>query len=363
MRRAPLLMLLIAILGRGSPARADLTIGDPAPGLEVSKFVKGDPVSGFEKGQVYVVEFWATWCGPCRATIPHLTELQHKNPKVTFIGVSVFEDNPKEVEPFVKEMGDKMDYRVALDDVPKDGKPDEGKMARTWMEAAGENGIPTAFIIDQKGRVAWIGHPMSLEKPLSQIVAGSYDLAAAQQERKQAKQREQKLTALQEQLRKAGEDTAAQLKILDEAIREDEGLEEMVGPLKFRLLASRRETASDALAYARRLAEGRFKDSPDGLNFLAWELVDPDRSEKPTDEMIRVAVDAARRADKLSDEKNAAIADTLARALFLAGDAQGALKAQQRAVELAKGTPIEDDPGVQARLEEYRKAAGEERPK
>jgi thiol-disulfide isomerase/thioredoxin len=55
---------------------ASLTGRDPAPPLKVSKWLKGEEVKRFEPGKVYVVEFWATWCGPCIAFMPHLAELQ-----------------------------------------------------------------------------------------------------------------------------------------------------------------------------------------------------------------------------------------------------------------------------------------------
>src|SRR5579859_1941734 len=120
-------LLTLALIHRGAAAKV-LSIGDPAPAITVKRFVKGAPVTKFEKGKLYVVEFWATWCPPCRESIPHLTELQKKFKDVTFIGVSAFENDQKKVKPFVEEMGKKMDYRVALDDVPEGGQRQDGKM-------------------------------------------------------------------------------------------------------------------------------------------------------------------------------------------------------------------------------------------
>jgi len=171
--------LVVAVGAARARAEGMLAVGDAAPKLEVKEFIKGEEVKKFEKGKVYVVEFWATWCPPCRATIPHLTELQKKYKDVTFVGVSAFENDQKKVKPFVEEMGDKMAYRVALDDVPEGGKRQDGKMAKNWMIAAKQDGIPTAFVIDGDGRVAWVGHPMELEEPLKKIVAGKWDLEAA----------------------------------------------------------------------------------------------------------------------------------------------------------------------------------------
>ncbi len=113
----------------------------------------------------------STWWGPCRTSIPRLTELQKKNSNVAFIGVSAFERDQSKVKPFVEEMGDKMAYRVAVDDVGDKQKGSEGAMAKTWMTAAGQNGIPTAFIINKEGKIAWIGHPMSMDEPLEKITA------------------------------------------------------------------------------------------------------------------------------------------------------------------------------------------------
>jgi thiol-disulfide isomerase/thioredoxin len=154
-----------------STAPQELSLGDFAPGLAVKEFLKGERLTRLEKGTVYVVELWATWCPPCRTSIPHLTELQKKHKNAVFLGVSIAERDPAAVKPFVEQMGDQMAYRVAVDD--------QNRMMKTWFQAAGMKGIPSAFIINQEGRVAWIGHPMQMDRPLEEILACKYDLEAA----------------------------------------------------------------------------------------------------------------------------------------------------------------------------------------
>ncbi len=146
-------------------AQASLKVGDPAPKLQPGKWVQGDPVKEFQKGKAYLVEFWATWCPPCRASIPHVNEI-HKEFQakgLVVIGQDCWERDDSLVAPFVKKMGDKMTYRVALDNKEGDSK---GKMAETWMAAAGRQGIPSAFLVNTKGEISWIGHPMELKSEI-----------------------------------------------------------------------------------------------------------------------------------------------------------------------------------------------------
>ena len=162
-----------------------LNIGDPAPALKVVDWVKGTPqVLG--NGNVTVVEFWATWCGPCKQSIPHLTELAHKyKGKVNFVGVSMAEHAPEDyttkVPAFVKDFGDKMDYNVATDGPA-------AFMSKNWMDAAAEGGIPTAFLVNGDGKVAWIGHPMAgLDEAITSLLDGKLDLAKGRADRAKAK--------------------------------------------------------------------------------------------------------------------------------------------------------------------------------
>jgi thiol-disulfide isomerase/thioredoxin len=166
---------MAAVLLAAVSSRAEgtlLNIGSPAPAIKVEKWVKGTPVTAFETGKVYVVEFWATWCGPCKVAMPHLSELARKfTNKVTFTGVSVLEqgeDTTKKVEAFVKNMGDNMGYNVCADG-------SAAFMAANWLAAAGESGIPCTFVIDGGGKVAWIGHPNKLEEVLEKVLAGTAD--------------------------------------------------------------------------------------------------------------------------------------------------------------------------------------------
>ena len=93
-----------------------------------------------------------------------------------------------------------------------------------------------------------------------------------------------------------------------------------------------------------------------GLNGLAWAIVDPAAKIKPNAKLLEFAVEAAKKADELAKEKDPAIADTLAKCYFDSGEVTKAVETQERAVKLAKGTPFEQDESLAERLEQYKKA-------
>lgn len=173
MKRFACLALLCLFGATSLSSAADLKVGDDAPAFAVNKFVKGEPVKQLQPGQIYVIECWATWCGPCIDNIPKLTAMQKKyGNKVIFVGVSVFERDQTKVVPFVKKMGDKMNYRVAMDKVGPNEAANKGHIATNWLKAAGKNGIPCAFIVNKEGKIAWIGHPARMEKVIDNVIAG-----------------------------------------------------------------------------------------------------------------------------------------------------------------------------------------------
>lgn len=167
---ASFLVVSIALSASAQDKKASLDIGDPAPVLKPSKWLKGAPVARFEPGKVYIIEFWATWCKPCISAMPHLSELARKyRGQAEVIGVDAFEPNElAKVSAFVKGQGARMDYRVAAD-----AKGDQ--TWGTWMTAAGEAGIPVSFVVGKNGRIAWIGNPSGLDEVLPKAIAGTLD--------------------------------------------------------------------------------------------------------------------------------------------------------------------------------------------
>ncbi len=344
-----------------SIASDNLAIGSPAPALKVAKWVKGTPVKGFEKGKVYVVEFWATWCGPCKVSIPHLTEMakQFKG-KATFTGVSVWEEqNPKtdaymaKVADFVKEMGDKMDYNVAVDDM-------QGTMAKTWMAAAKQNGIPAAFVIGKDGNIAWIGHPMDgLDKVVDAVINDTFD-AKAEADRQAKIQAEmearQKLfQPMQEKAAKGDYKGAAEE--VDRIIAAQPEMAKQLLPVKFNLLLRSDESAAYALG--KQLAAGELKDDAMSLNSIAWSIVDDASKLKNPDFAAAVAI--AEQAAKASEMKDGMVLDTLGYAYFKNGQLDKAIEVQTKAVELTKGDkniPAETQQEIADRLAMFKKKKG-----
>jgi Thiol-disulfide isomerase and thioredoxins len=174
-----LLITLLTILSTCSLSAQDkiLTIGDKIPEFNYSKWIKGTPINNFEDGKVYIFEFWATWCGPCIASMPHLSQIAKKyEGKLEVVAVNVMEkvgDKSYEsllpkIEKFVKSQGDRMSFNVVVDNNNFD-------MENKWLKAAGIRGIPTSFIM-KDNVIQWIGSPREIESVIDEIIENTYDL-------------------------------------------------------------------------------------------------------------------------------------------------------------------------------------------
>jgi len=307
-----------------TPAIKALHIGDKAPAVDIAHWVKGDKVASFEEGKIYVVEFWATWCGPCRAAMPHISESQakYKDYGVKFVSIS---DEPLEtVTKFLKDTDKKsgktwndiVQYTLTTD-------PDRSNH-EAYMWGVGAGGIPTAFIVGKDTKLEWVGHPMDMDKVLDSVVKDSWDRAVF------AKEFEPQ----------AEKDRAELAKGLGERLKMKE----------FKLLLSEKNDPNKGYAIGEEIMKANW-EKPAKLNELAWYVVD-DAAVKTRN--LDFAHKAAEQAVKLTEEKDGAIMDTLARVYFEKGDFAKAVEWQKKAVATA---PEQMAAELKAALEKYEAAA------
>lgn len=301
--------------------------GGKAPQLSIEKWVSGKPIQEIKPGQVYVVEFWATWCGPCLQAMPHMAALQKQyGDKVTFVGIS--SEDAETVEPFLekqspqgKPWSEVLTYRIALDS--------KGETNDRYMRAAQQGGIPCAFVVGKQGLVEWIGHPMEIDGVLEQVVAGTWDTDRARSlfQLKTAKNIDEALSICNELLKKTPKDVELQ-------------------KMKFAMLVQtqRFQDANQTLA---NIAE----QNPDDAMIqgtMGWLL----GTVVPRDRDLDLALKTAQRAVELSSAKDSEHLDTLARIHFERDEIAKAIQFQKLAVKHDDGRFR----GLEKTLEKYENA-------
>ena len=177
MKRLFLLVLVaIGLCGLGKAALKKLYAGPyPAPITKelYAKDFRGERMSDLNvamwlskkpetQGKVVLIDFWATWCGPCRATIPELNDLQSRF-KDDLIVIGLSDESPETIRSFRQQTP--MNYAVATDPT--------GSAKQTL----GVEGIPNVFIVSTDGIIRWQGIPMNPEERLTpQVVAAIIDV-------------------------------------------------------------------------------------------------------------------------------------------------------------------------------------------
>lgn len=372
--RATIVAAVLGGLVSLSPAsaRADdlLTIGSDAPALDVEHWVqngegKFGKVTKFEKDKVYVVEFWATWCGPCVASMPHIVETQKKYAEKGVQIVSISNEPKETVEEFLDRKVPRSEKEMTFRDLTKSycltTDPD-GSVNESYMEAAGQNGIPCAFIVGKDGKIEWIGHPMQMDEPLKSVVEGKWDRKAFADEFKE----QQEMQALQMKVQQQ-----VGLLLRDKKFKEAlEKFDELTAPIKspemklqFAMMKLRLHqiASSEQSEVAKTLKDTLAMASKDPMMsnqvaWTVWEMTEQGQLKKDKEllgEALKVAQAAA---DKLEGEPKAMTLDTVAHLNFGLGNIADAIKAQKAAIAI-----MGDKDEYKAFLEELQEEANKKK--
>lgn len=315
-----------------------LKVGDPAPKLVADKWLQGDPVSKFGGGKIHVVEFWATWCGPCIVMMPHMSELQseYRNKDVTLIGFTSKDPNntAEKVAAFVTKRGPKLGYTFAYED--------NRDTNTAWMRAAGQNGIPCCFVVDRAGTIVYIGHPLFLDVVLPKVVVGTWDPVKGKAEVEEA---DKAFDAAFAVVRKP--DAVAAL--ADLAVMEKERpwimkVPYLQGP-KLALLARAKKYDELKAMCEKMLAEAERNEDAAGLGNVARAMTAT--TVKDQKELVAIGLRAAEAGVKLAGDTDLSALVTAARAYDAAGDAARAKGYATKAVAAAP------NPAVKRQVEQF----------
>ena len=341
-----------------------LTIGSKAPALDIEHWVSDrdggfSEVTEFEDGKVYIIEFWATWCGPCIRSMPHLAKLQGEYADKGVQLISVSRESLSKVEEFLEKKvrgGDGETYGELTSAYCLTTDPDSS-VSTDYMRAAGQGGIPTAFIVGKSGLIEWIGHPThpkgAMDKVLQEIVDDEWDreeFAVGFKKRQEAtiKRRKQereakKLNVFAQKLvdMKADGDAKGAIKKLD-AFAKDLDKDGMAYELlsQFRVALVIDAGGPDAVKALETLAAE--SKNPETINEITWGIVEKAQAGTDVDsEVLKAACGAAKRGVELArkmgdDENTAAVLDTHANLLFLCDEIDLAITAQEEAIKLTK---------------------------
>ncbi|MHC4445298.1 MAG: TlpA family protein disulfide reductase [Planctomycetota bacterium] len=148
--------------GCSEESAGKLKIGHRAPAITLEKLLQAPDGADASwkalQGKVVVLEFWATWCGPCVAAIPHINKLADKFKNKPIIFISITDEDESVIKSFLKKRAIKTWIGLDLDD--------------SMHKAYGITGIPHTVVVDKQGSVAVVTHPSSLNaKHLSDLLA------------------------------------------------------------------------------------------------------------------------------------------------------------------------------------------------
>ena len=298
MQAVSILTLLVA---QQHPVRPSLIVGNMAPPLVIDKWIQGKEISQYERGKVYVIETWATWCGPCLAAMPHLNKMSatYGSRGVVVIGLTGADDygnTEKSIRDVVK--AKKLSYSIALDH-PTDKAymgVFKGETTKSFVEKAGVQTIPVTFVVDKNGKLAFIGHPMESVSVVKKILEERFDLSLAR---------------------------AAYLRRVDA----QPDLDRYVSSV-----ASGEHIKANDLG--RKLVKDSFRDDAHSLLVIAVAI---QTTKKPVGRNLSLSLEAARRAAELTHWGDPGYISCVAMAYYQLGKPRDAIRYVKQAIAMAEG--------------------------
>ena len=137
------MLLTTLLLAQTGLCAGEPAVGEAPPAIKIDEWLSAKPDSA---GKPILLEFWATWCPPCRKSIPHLNEIYEKYKDKNLVIIGVSDEDPAAVKTFQK--GTPMNYPNGI--------------SKDLVQQYGVTGIPHAFLIGKDGKLLWRGHPMQL---------------------------------------------------------------------------------------------------------------------------------------------------------------------------------------------------------
>lgn len=325
--------------------------GGTAPNLEGVQWIRGEPVERFETGRVYVLEFWSTWCAACIEPIEHLNELARRyKADATLIGIHIWqrESAPtptKFLEERVKAGKPVMEFPI-VEDV-------DDALAKIWMDATENGGLPTAMIVDRASRLVWFGHSKDLEEPLKAVVEGKYDISLGITAMKLRIQVSRKANDSGKAIEKGEYDRGMALML--EAFQADPDTVAEWMPSTYGHLLHASQSPEIAATFVRKVLATREGKNAKLMTGLAQMILNFRQSEpgEPNLADLNLALELAEKAIQMSNSKSTYTLSTLARIRTERSDLAGAIEAIELAIKNA--TDENDRAGFARTLESFRK--------